>query len=40
MVASGAIMPARAPASMLMLQIVMRPSMESARMAEPAYSTT
>ena len=33
-------MPARAPASMLMLQMVMRPSIESARMAEPAYSTT
>ncbi len=33
-------MPARAPASMLMLQIVMRPSIESARIAEPAYSTT
>ena len=33
-------MPARAPASMLMLQTVMRPSIESARIAEPAYSTT
>ena len=33
-------MPARAPASMLMLQMVMRPSMERARMAEPAYSIT
>ena len=33
-------MPARAPASMLMLQMVMRPSMDSARMAEPAYSMT
>ena len=33
-------MPARAPASMLMLQMVMRPSIESARMAEPAYSMT
>ena len=33
-------MPARAPASMLMLQTVMRPSMERARMAEPEYSTT
>ena len=33
-------MPARAPASMLMLQIVMRPSIESARIAEPAYSIT
>ena len=40
MVSSGAIMPARAPASMLMLQMVMRPSMERARMAEPAYSMT
>ncbi len=33
-------MPARAPASMLMLQMVMRPSIESARIAEPAYSIT
>ena len=33
-------MPARAPASMLMLQRVMRPSMESARIADPAYSIT
>ena len=33
-------MPARAPASMLMLQMVMRASMESARMASPAYSIT
>ncbi len=33
-------MPARAPASMLMLQTVMRPSIERARMAEPAYSMT
>ena len=33
-------MPARAPASMLILQTVMRPSIESARMAEPAYSIT
>jgi hypothetical protein len=40
MSSSGAIMPARAPASMLMLQTVMRPSIESARMAEPAYSIT
>ena len=31
-------MPARAPASMLILQMVMRPSIESARIAEPAYS--
>ena len=33
-------MPARAPASMLMLHSVMRPSMESARTAVPAYSIT
>ena len=33
-------MPARAPASMLMLHTVMRPSIESARMAEPRYSMT
>ena len=33
-------MPARAPASIDMLQTVMRPSMESARMASPAYSMT
>jgi len=33
-------MPARAPASMDMLQIVMRPAMSSARMASPAYSST
>ena len=38
-VSSGAIRPALAPHSMLMLQIVIRPSMESARMAEPRYST-
>ena len=31
-------MPARAPASMDMLQTVMRPSIESARMTEPRYS--
>ena len=36
---SGAIMPARAPASIDMLQIVIRPSIESARIAEPRYST-
>ena len=35
---SGAIMPALAPASIDMLQIVIRPSIESARMAEPRYS--
>ena len=39
-VSSGAIRPAFAPASMLMLQTVMRPSMESARIAEPRYSMT
>ncbi len=33
-------MPARAPASIDMLQTVMRPSIESARIAEPRYSTT
>ena len=33
-------MPARAPASIDMLHTVMRPSMESARMASPAYSMT
>ena len=33
-------MPARAPASIDMLQTVMRPSIESARMAEPRYSMT
>ena len=31
-------MPARAPASMLMLQSVMRPSIERDRTASPAYS--
>ena len=36
MVSSGATMPARAPASIDMLQIVMRPSIDSARMALPA----
>ena len=35
-VSSGAIMPARAPASIDMLQTVMRSSMDSARMAGPA----
>src|SRR5204863_239157 len=39
-VSSGAIMPARAPASIDMLQTVMRPSMSSARIASPAYSMT
>ena len=33
-------MPARAPASILMLQTVMRPSIDNARIAEPAYSMT
>ena len=33
-------MPARAPASIDMLQTVMRPSIESARIAEPRYSMT
>ena len=35
---SGAISPAFAPASIDMLHTVMRPSIESARMAEPRYS--
>ena len=39
MVSSGAIMPARAPASIDMLHTVMRPSIESARIASPRYST-
>ena len=39
-VSSGAIMPARAPASIDMLQTVMRSSIESARMAAPRYSMT
>src|SRR5208282_1600481 len=39
-VSSGAIMPARAPASMDMLHTVMRCSIESARMLEPRYSIT
>jgi len=38
-VSSGAIMPARPPPSIVMLQIVMRPSIESASMAGPANST-
>ena len=37
---SGAISPAFAPASMLMLHTVIRPSIDSARMAEPRYSMT
>ena len=39
-VSSGAIMPARPPPSMVMLQIVMRPSIESPRMTSPENSTT
>jgi len=39
-VSSGAIMPARAPPSIDILQIVMRSSMLSARMASPVYSNT
>ena len=39
-VSSGAISPARAPPSMLMLQIVMRCSIVSARIASPRYSKT
>ncbi len=37
---SGAIMPARAPPSIDMLQMVMRSSMSSARIAAPVYSNT
>ena len=40
MTSSGAIIPARAPASIDMLQTVMRPSIESASIAGPAYSIT
>ena len=39
-VSSGAIMPARAPASIDMLQMVIRASIESFSMAEPRYSRT
>ena len=39
-VSSGATMPARAPASIDMLQTVIRPSIESERIADPRYSTT
>jgi hypothetical protein len=39
-VSSGATMPARAPASIDMLHRVMRPSIDSARIASPAYSMT
>ena len=38
-VSSGAIMPARPPPSIVMLQIVIRPGIESASIAGPAYST-
>ena len=40
MVSSGAIIPARAPASIDMLQIVSRPSIDRPRIALPAYSST
>ena len=39
-VSSGATSPARPPASIVMLQTVMRASIGSARIASPAYSTT
>ena len=39
-VSSGAIIPARAPASIDMLQIVMRSSIERAPIAGPRYSST
>ena len=39
-VSSGAIIPARPPPSIVMLQTVIRPSIESASIAGPAYSTT
>ena len=39
-VSSGATRPARAPPSMLMLQIVIRCSIESVRIASPRYSKT
>src|SRR5579859_3199757 len=39
-VSSGATIPARAPPSIVILQTVMRPSMESSRMACPPYSAT
>ena len=38
-VSSGAIMPARPPPSIVMLQIVIRPGIASASIAGPAYST-
>ena len=40
MTSSGAIIPARAPASIDMFAIVRRPSIDRARMAAPVYSTT
>ncbi len=39
-VSSAAIMPARPPPSIVMLHTVMRPSIESASIAGPEYSTT
>jgi len=39
-ISSGAIMPARAPASMDMLQMVIRSSMDRPRIVEPRYSST
>ena len=39
-VSSGAIIPARPPPSIVMLQTVMRPSIESPSIAGPANSTT
>ena len=39
-VSSGAIMPARPPPSIVMLQTVIRPSIDRASIAGPAYSTT
>jgi hypothetical protein len=39
-VSSGAMRPARAPASIDMLQMVIRSSMLSERIASPVYSTT
>ena len=39
-VSSGAIMPARPPPSIVMLQTVMRPSIDIASIAGPANSTT
>ena len=39
-VSSGATIPARPPPSIVMLQIVIRPSIESPSITGPAYSTT